>query len=84
VPRKVRVVAVSDDALLTVVFWLVAVVLFVVVYLVPVAITVTGALLLRSKQGNRTVGSVMLIGGAVLCVGVVFWKVFDFLSYNSN
>jgi uncharacterized membrane protein len=72
----------SDDPLLTLLFWLVAIVMFIGVYLVPVALTATGALLLKKRPQKRTLGLILLVVGALLCLGVILWRIFDFLSYG--
>jgi hypothetical protein len=72
----------NDDPLLTLLFWLTAIVGIVVIYLVPIATVITGCLLLRSRSDKRTLGLFVLAVGILLCAGVILWRVFDFLSYS--
>jgi ABC-type transport system involved in multi-copper enzyme maturation permease subunit len=72
----------NDDLLLTVLFWLAALVGFAAIYLVPVATVAIGCLLLKGRPNKRAPGLVVLAIGALLCAGVILWRVLDFLSYS--
>ncbi|MDR2105809.1 MAG: hypothetical protein LBP24_00160 [Coriobacteriales bacterium] len=72
----------NDDALLTLLFWLSAIVLVIIIYLVPATLVVIGALLLKNRTENRVPGVIMLTTGVVLCFGVLLWKILDLLNYG--
>jgi hypothetical protein len=72
----------DDDSLLTLVFWVVAIVGFVVFYLIPIAILVIGIVLWRKVPESKT-GLVLSVIGAVLCSSVVIWRISEFIALNS-
>jgi hypothetical protein len=64
-----------DDILMTLIFWLVAIAL-ILCYVAPVALTVTGGVLLKTRPKHRTLGLVMVIIGVLLGLSVILWRVF--------
>jgi hypothetical protein len=69
----------SNDPLLTVLFYMAFIITFVVVYLVPVAGVVTGSILLRKRPERKVLGLSVLSVSIVLCLVVAICKLSGFL-----
>jgi hypothetical protein len=70
----------NDDAMLTLAFWVVAIVLFVVIYLIPIALLVTGLVLWRKKPHTKTLGVTLTVLGGALCLAVAIGRISEAIT----
>ncbi len=67
----------NDDSLLTLFMAIAFVIVFVLVYIVPVAGVVTGSILLMKKPEKKALGLTILLLSIAVCIVVAIWKIND-------
>ena len=72
-----------EDNLLTVLMIAVTAIMFIIVYLVPVAGVIMGSVLLKKRPQQKGIGLTVLLISVLLCVCVAVWKTLDII-YSSR
>ena len=73
---------VMEDTLLTIHMIAVTAIMFVIVYLVPVAGVITGSVLLKKRPQQKGIGLTVLLISVLLCVCVAVWKTLDIINFQ--
>lgn len=72
----------NEDFLLTSVMIIVSVIMFVVIYLVPIAGVITGSVLLKKKPEKKAPGLAILLISITVCVVILVWKIIDVVNFQ--
>ena len=67
----------NDDPILTALMALSAVLMFAVIYILPVVGVIIGAILLKKQPEHRATGIVVLSVSIAACLAVAVWKVLE-------
>lgn len=71
-----------NDSLLTALMIIVTIIMFAVVYLLPIAGIISGSILLKRKPKKKTLGLTILLVSAFLCLVVYVWKILDIINFQ--
>jgi drug/metabolite transporter (DMT)-like permease len=72
----------NEDILLTMLMYAMIAIMFVIIYLLPIAGIIVGVVLLKKKPKNNPVALLITIVSSVIFTGIIVWKVFDIIEFQ--
>lgn len=72
----------SEDALLTILMFMVTIIIFVITYLAPLTGIIVAAVLLKKKPKNNPIALTILIISTITFASILVWKIIDIIKFQ--